>query len=150
MKLLLPGLLLGALLSGCHKPDPAPPLSSLRLTIDGRGVVCDREVRASTIHNPQYLHASGNWATGSVELEMFHFADTVGTRYLSFDNRLTLYSDGIYSSFGGIGVPSDTGRIIVRAISPTRIQGTFTGRVAGPFGPPRLITNGEFSLVRPE
>ncbi|GAA3951867.1 hypothetical protein [Hymenobacter algoricola] len=149
MKLLLTGLLLGVLLGGCQKSDPAPPPSSLRLTIDGRAVVCDRDIRASTAHNPQYLHAYGNWATGSVELEMFRFADTLGTRYLSFDNRLTLHSDGVYSSYSGYGV-SDTGRIVVRAVSPTHIRGTFTGRVVGPFGPPRLITNGEFSISRPE
>lgn len=153
LKISLWAILISISIAGCKKSNDQPFQSYLRMAINGTAVACNANIKATPL--PESIIISGDWATGSVKLEIIEGSQITPGDYLfevgKFRQARVWVSGQEYlASEVAFGPVIGSGKIKILEISNDYVKGSFEF-ITGIYplgGISQTVTNGEFYIKR--
>ena len=158
LKISLWAILISISIAGCKKSNDQPFQSYIRMAINGTAVACNANIKATAPllgSADGYITISGDWATGSVKLEINEGSQITPGDYLFEAGKfrqatVRVSGQGYLAGAVLFGPVIGSGKIKILEISNDYVKGSFEF-ITGIFplgGISQTVTNGEFHIKR--
>ncbi len=159
LKISLWAILISISIAGCKKSNDQPFQSYLRMAINGTAVACNANIKATAPllgSADGSITISGDWATGSVKLEIIEGSQITPGDYLfevgKFREARVWVSGQEYLAQSVLfsSTVTGSGKIKILEISNDYVKGSFEF-ITGIYpvgGISQTVTNGEFHIKR--